>query len=102
MRARDAALTDGANQKPVSTGREVGIVDCLLLGRRAPILVGAFEHVLVTQRLARFEINAEKIYLQIVLCVRQLEVCNLGDAKLWQRTTLARNAKAAQPDAWRG
>ena len=58
-----AAIIDGAHQKPVRAGREVGIVDCLLFSGRAPILVRAFEHVLVAQGLARFEINAEKIYL---------------------------------------
>src|SRR5262249_28674251 len=68
-----------------------------LLGRgRAPLPVRAFELILVTQILARVEINRKEINLQIILIVSELKIRNLRAAQLSHRTALAGDAQTAE------
>src|SRR5205814_1304230 len=97
MRTGHPISIDGSDQKPVRAGREVGIVDSLLFCWRAPLTVCAFEHVLVAQRPARVEVNAEKLNLQIVLRVREFKVVDFRAAQFWNGATLASDAQPAQP-----
>src|SRR5687767_1096848 len=73
---RDAVRIDGADEKKIIAGRNVRIIDGALRHRFAPIRVSAFEFELITDIFAESEVDTEKIYLQIVLCVIEFERMN--------------------------
>src|SRR5215510_940982 len=68
---------DGAHEKPVTTrGKPVG--HTAPFGRRAPILVGAFDLVLVAKHVSRREAQADEINLQLVLIYSEIGQKDFG------------------------
>src|ERR1041385_3405622 len=62
----------GAHEEAIGARREAGVRDRALEGWRAPIIVRAFELILVAQRAGSPDADAGKIDLQIVLIRTQL------------------------------
>src|SRR5262249_6180647 len=78
--AGNVVRVDGAHDEPVATrGQPVGYA--ALLGWRAPVLVGSFELVLVTQYFARRKAQPDEINLQLVLTGAQIRQKHIGFAE---------------------
>src|SRR5262249_45833526 len=72
-----AVGVNGAHEKSVTTrGEPIG--HAAPFGRRAPILVGPFDLVLVAKRVSRREAQTGEINLQLVLIRSEIGQKNLG------------------------
>ena len=65
--ARDAVGVHRTNDERVTARGKARVGDRPLVTERAPVAVGPFESVLVTQHVTRLEAEADEINLQLVL-----------------------------------
>src|SRR5262249_15404363 len=101
LRAADSARIDGAHQKAIRARRQIRVVDCALIGWRAPVMVHALQFVLIAEQSRAGNAQAGEINLQIALCGAQLQSCDSESAEFAERLLDAGNAQTFNPDGWR-